>query len=332
MPRSSEPRGPVVPIIGGGPAGMSCALWLHNYGLSPLIIEKESALGGMARMSPYPNEWLLGQRGKTGRENAAEFAAHIRELGVETWLGVTPQRLRQQEEHWRLDLAGEPAARSLSAAAVVIATGTGFAGEEWLDDVANARRMMAAGRLHLGATAVGEPGADLGAHVAVIGGGDNAFDVSRMLAGRGIRVTMILRSKLPKAQPLLVERLRRYQASGSVTVMPEHAVAALEEADTKVRIRLHEGGEIEADHVVLLFGYRPNTDQPWLVAPAPATDALGYLVVDGNMETSCRGLFAVGDVTNPAHPCIATAIASGAVAARHIAKRLAQERHAGSRR
>jgi len=67
---ASEP--PVVPIIGGGPAGMSCALWLHNYGLYPIIIEKESALGGMARMSPYPNEWLLGQRGKTARENAAD--------------------------------------------------------------------------------------------------------------------------------------------------------------------------------------------------------------------------------------------------------------------
>jgi thioredoxin reductase (NADPH) len=320
----SEPRGPVVPIIGGGPAGMSCALWLHNYGLSPLIIEQENALGGMARMSPYPNEWLLGQRGKTGRQNAAEFAAHIHALGVEIWLGVSPQHLREEEEHWQLDLAGEPA-RSLSAAAIVIATGTRFAGEEWLDGVANARRMMAAGRLHLGATAVGERGADLGSHVAVIGGGDNAFDVSRMLAERGIRVTVIMRSKLPKAQPLLVERLRGHQASGLVTVLAERTVAALEEADSKVRIRLHGGDEIEADRMVLLFGYRPNTDQPWLRALAPATDALGYLVIDSNMETSCRGLFAAGDMANPAHPCIATAIASGAVAAQQIAKRLAYE-------
>jgi thioredoxin reductase (NADPH) len=328
MLRSSEPRGAVVPIIGGGPAGMSCALWLHNYGLSPLIIEKESALGGMARMSPYPNEWLLGQHGKSGRENAADFAAHIRELGVASRLGVTPQRLRRQEQHWRLDLAGEPTARSLSATAVVIATGTRFAGEEWLDGVANARHMIAAGRLHLGATAVGEQGADLGSHVAVIGGGDNAFDVSRMLAERGIRVTLIMRSKSPKAQPLLIERLRRYQASELVTVLAERTVAALEEDGSRVGIRLHGGGEIKADRVVLLFGYRPNTDQPWLVALAPATDALGYLVIDGNMETSCRGVFAAGDVANPAHPCIATAIASGAVAARHLAKRLAHERAA----
>jgi thioredoxin reductase len=78
---------PIVPIIGGGPAGMSCALWLHNYGFNPVIIEREGALGGMARLTPYPNAWLLGQRGKSGRENALEFAAHMRELAVETWLG-----------------------------------------------------------------------------------------------------------------------------------------------------------------------------------------------------------------------------------------------------
>ena len=319
MPRSTE--GPVVPIIGGGPAGMSCALWLHNYGLHPVIIEKENALGGMARLSPYSNEWLLGQRGKSARENAAEFAAHIRALAIDTWLDAAPQRLTREKEQWRLDLSGGP--RSLSGAAVVIATGTRFAGEEWLNEVANARRLAAAGRLHLGASAIGEPNADLGSHVAVIGGGDNAFDVSRILAEKGVRVSLIMRSRLPKAQPLLIERLRRHQASGRVKVMAERTVKALEEISCGVRLRLNDGGEIDAEHVALLFGYRPNTNEPWLAELAPATDALGYLVVDGDMETSCRGVFAAGDVANPAHPSIATALAGGAIAAREIAKRLA---------
>ncbi len=70
-------KSPNVPIIGGGPAGMSCALWLVNYGLRPVIIERESALGGMARLSPYPNDWLLGRPGESARENAAAFARHI---------------------------------------------------------------------------------------------------------------------------------------------------------------------------------------------------------------------------------------------------------------
>jgi thioredoxin reductase (NADPH) len=332
MPRSTESRAPIVPIIGGGPAGMSCALWLHNYGMHPVIIEKESALGGMARLSPYPNEWLLGQRGKSGRENAAEFAGHIHDLAVEAWLGGAPQRLRREHDgRLRLDVAVAGAAtRSLSSPIIVIATGTRFAGEEWLNRVANARRVAAAGRLHVGAAAVGELSLDSGSHVAVIGGGDNAFDVSRMLAESGVRVTIVMRSKAPRAQPLLVERLRRHQASGMVTVMAECTVEALDAAAAKVRVRLDGGGDIEVDHAVLLFGYRPNANEPWLAELALATDALGYLVVDGNMETSCRGVFAVGDVANPAHPCIATAIGSGTVAARAIEKRLARERATAS--
>ena len=314
-----------MPIIGGGPAGMSCALWLHNYGMHPVIIEKEGALGGMARLSPYPNEWLLGQCGKSARENAAEFAGHIRELAIETWLGGAPQRLRGEHDgRLRLDVAAADAAtRSWSSPAIVIATGTRFAGEEWLNHVENARRVAAAGRLHVGAAAVGELSLDSGSHVAVIGGGDNAFDVSRMLAESGVRVTIVMRSKAPRAQPVLVERLRRHQASGMATVMAERTVEALGGGASKVRVRL-DGDDIEVDHVILLFGYRPNANEPWLAELALATDPLGYLVVDGNMETSCRGVFAVGDVSNPAHPCIATAIASGTVAARTIEQRLAR--------
>jgi thioredoxin reductase len=40
------------------------------------------------------------------------------------------------------------------------------------------------------------------------------------------------------------------------------------------------------------------------------------------METSCPGVFAIGDVSNPRHPCTATALASGTVAARQILSRL----------
>ena len=64
--------------------------------------------------------------------------------------------------------------------------------------------------------------------------------------------------------------------------------------------------------------------QAWLAELALETDARGYVVVDGNMETSCRGVFAVGDVANPMHPCIATAIATGTMAARQIQTLLAR--------
>jgi thioredoxin reductase (NADPH) len=326
MDRPTTSRAPVVPIIGGGPAGMSCALWLHNYGLRPVIIEQESALGGMARRSPYADPWLLGRPNETTRENAAAFAAHVREVGVETWLDAQPRELRRDRGDFRLEVAvaGQTEPRSLSGSAVVIATGTRFHGEEWLERMANARRLAAAGHVHLGPTAVGEPGADPGAQVAVIGGGDNAFEVSRILADKGVRVTLVMRSKTPKAQPVLVDRLRPHQAAGRAKVMAERSVAELDDVGDRIRVRLDDGGDIEVDHLVLLFGYRPNADERWLAELALERDAHGYIAVDRNMRTSREGVFAAGDVANPAHPSVVTAIAGGAVAAREVLRQLAR--------
>jgi thioredoxin reductase (NADPH) len=327
---STASPAPVVAVIGGGPAGMSCALWLHNYEFHPVIIERESALGGMARRSPYPNEWLLGRAGESARENAQAFVRHIEALPAETRLDAQPRELRRDHNgQFLLDLTfqhaasgGSAPARIVSAGALVIATGTRFRGDEWVNSVGNARLMMEEGRVHIGAPWAGEAAADLGSHVAIIGGGDNAFDVARMLAEKGARVTIVMRSPLPRARPHLVERLREHEKSGTARVLARRSVKALERFSSRLRLRLNNGNHIEADHVLLLLGYRPNSDEHWMAGLALNRDREGYLVVDDNMETSCPGVFAVGDVANPGHPCIATAIGTGTMAAREIGRRL----------
>lgn len=303
---------------------MSCALWLSNYGLRPLIIEPQAALGGMARRDPYPNPWLLGRPGMRGRDNAAEFARHIEAIQVECSFGALPQRARRLSDgRFGLDIAfsDRRPPRAVTCAAMVIATGTEFRGAEWLDAVENAHHLAQRGRVHLGPAWSGEPGVDLGSRIAVIGGGDNAFDVGRMLVERGVTTSIIVRAKSPRAQPSLIARVRTREASGRAEVLTERTVRALEEVGAKVRLHLSDGSTREVDHVILLLGYRPNTDEPWLAELALKQDSAGYLIVDGNMETSCRGVFAVGDVANPVHPCIATAIATGTMAAREIQKR-----------
>jgi thioredoxin reductase len=314
---------PIVPVIGGGPAGMSCALWLHNYALHPIILEREHVLGGMAQRSSFPDEGLLGRPGESARENAAAFAEHIRQLNIETWLGAAPVRLQPTAEgRFSLNVGfSEASSRSVVSEVVVMATGTRFAGEEWLDRVRNAREWAQRGRVHIGAPWAGEADSDLGSHVAVIGGGDNAFDVSRMLVEKGVRATIVMRSQSPRAQPLMIERLRSHQKSGQARVIAGRTVAALAGVHRQVRLCLDDGSELDADHVLLLFGYRPNSDESWMTDLALVRDGRGYLKVDENMETSCRGVFAIGDVANAVHPSIPTALGSATSAAREIARR-----------
>jgi thioredoxin reductase len=318
-----------IPIIGGGPAGLSCALWLNNYGLSPLVIEREGALGGLVRRNPYPDQSLLGRPVAHAREHAQEFARHVREIGIACWLGAEPARVaRLTDGSFALDLAfsnGRPP-QSLQSPAIVIATGTKFRGAEWLARVENAQSLAAKGRVHIGPTWPGEPDSDPGAHIAIIGGGDNAFDVANFLVCKSVQVTIVMRATAPRAQPLLVERVKAGAARELARVITGHTVAALDEQGAGVRLRLDDGTHLTADHVVLALGYRPNTHTAWLAALALRQDQDGYLVVDANMETSCRGIFAVGDVANPVHPCVATALGSGAMAAREIQRRLAPSR------
>lgn len=312
----------IVPIIGGGPAGMSCALWLKNYGMHPVVIERSAALGGMTLRNPYPNPWLLGWPGATSREAAEAFARHIGQAGVEVWFNAVPERIVRTGEGFALDLTGDEVPHTLSSRALVIATGTEFRGADWLDRVPNARRLAAQGRVDVGPVAIGETPPPPGTHVALIGGGDNAFDVANVMLHQGVRVTIVMRARAPQAQPRLVAKVETHVHGGRAAVLAGRTVDALNEVGGRIRLQLDNGADLEADRVVLLFGYRPNANGTWLDGLELQRDADGYLWVDDDIQTSCPGIFAVGDVANPAHPCVATAVAAGTMAAREIARRL----------
>lgn len=59
-------------IVGGGPAGASCALWLKMLGFKPCIVERRATLGGLQNENPYPNQWIAPIFGKSGVEVAAK--------------------------------------------------------------------------------------------------------------------------------------------------------------------------------------------------------------------------------------------------------------------
>jgi thioredoxin reductase len=276
---------PQVIIIGGGPAGISCAIWLKKLGVESVLLEASAQLGGLQTRSPYENLWIPGVQGKTGQQVAASLAAHAEALGVDVRLN-TPA-------FWVSDagLAVQTDGGFLFAPYLVIATGSqprtgGF---------------QASDRVVIGPGEQMEALEVKGRRVAIFGGGDNAFDQARFVRDRGGEVTIFSRG-IPRAQKLLQDMI----ADVPVVIGPCQAEPNA----------MTVNGEA-FDAIGIMFGFEA-------VVPQGLTFDLdnGYIRVDRFGETSLSGVYACGEVTDYWHPCVTTSAAHGLQVAKQISLRL----------
>ncbi|MFT4076599.1 MAG: NAD(P)/FAD-dependent oxidoreductase [Asticcacaulis sp.] len=272
-------------IIGGGPAGIACAIWLKKLGVTCLLLEASSQLGGLQTRSPYENLWIPGVQGKTGQQVAASLAAHAAAEGVEVRLNRPV--LSVSEDGLSVRTQGEV----LSTRYLVIATGSrpraGF--------------FTASDRVVVGPGAAMEALEVKGKRVAIFGGGDNAFDQARFVRDRGGEVTIFSRNR-PRAQKLLQE------------MIPDVSVVTGQcDLDTD---SLAVNGQA-FDYWGVMYGFEA-------VVPEGLTLDLenGYVRVDRFGETSAPGIYACGEVTDYWHPCVTTSAAHGIQVAKQISKRL----------
>jgi thioredoxin reductase len=271
-------------IIGGGPAGLSCAIWLKQLGIDAVLLEASGVLGGLQTRSPYQNLWIPGVQGKTGQEVAASLARHATDIGVD--FRVNSPVLSVAE---RFAVTTEQDA--LSARFVVVATGS----------TPRTGGFVPAANVAIGP---GEPMEALdvaGRSVAILGGGDNAFDQAKFVRDRGGRVTVFSRG-MPRAQKLLQKRI----PDVPVIVGPYDA----RQDDMTVNGQRFDSFGVQ-------YGFEA-------VVPA-GLDIRGedaYVTVDRLGETRESGVFACGEVTDFWHPCVTTSAAHGIQVAKQISKRL----------
>lgn len=311
---------PQVCIIGAGPAGLSAALWLHNLGLRVTVLEQAAQAGGMQQLNFLANDWVLGQPGLSGPELAHRFVAHVaghKEICLSC--GRVPAYIaRAGHGGFRVGLSdGE----ILDCAAILLATGTRYRAEETMAQVGGFA--VCRERFTFGPHTFRNLDRLAGQRVLIVGGGDNAFENARFLLARGCRVTLAARSALraQRAMRLAVQaesecrilcpaRLRHVAMHG------DEIVATLTAGDVRMQ-------EEAYDRVHVLAGYQPNTSflhecmEPGSLQSL-VFDASGYLKADAACRTGCAGFYAAGDVCNVTHPCVVTALAAGAQAARSI--------------
>lgn len=308
-------------ILGGGPAGLSCALWAHNLGLEPTLVEPGRQCGGSMLMNFLPNNWVLGQPARPGPDLVMTFLQHVVAADVPILLDSRPTRIeRRSDGCLQVTLDTPHGLSGMEAGAVVIATGTRFRAREALLGVPGFNQCDQ-GRMRFGPYCFSHLEAIAGKRLLIIGGGDNALENACLAQEQGTRVVVAARSAF-HAQARFMEKM---QAASDCGLHAHTRLKALRPAPTGLLATLEgpQGSiDIEVDRLHLLAGYQPNSgflaDVLGRSLAPPATDADGYLIVDAMGRCSEAGFYAAGDICNRVFPSVVTAIAEGARAAKAI--------------
>jgi thioredoxin reductase (NADPH) len=278
-------------IIGAGPAGASCALWLARLGCWPILIDAAAAPGGLLRGTPFRNDWIATQPGLTGYELAANLGVSLREAGVPMIMEQRVEAVSGQRDDFTLHRAGGPA---LTSRHVVLATGV----EPVRGGLTSGENILIGPGRHVAEAEFS------GQRIAVLGGGDNALENYGFIRSRGASAVHVY------------ARTLRGQRAAIAAADPDDLRVGTYDVDERA---LRVNGQAY-DRIVVMYGWTPSP-LPKL-QEAPARDARGFVEVDSRTcETSLPGVFAIGEVTRRNHPSVVTAMADGIVAAKAIQAR-----------
>lgn len=311
-----------VAVLGAGPAGLSAALWLKHLGFSPIVIEPLKQLGGMQQLNFLRNEWMLGQVGFTGPELCAKFAEHIATEHIPIEKGCSPVSIEVTGQHFCVTLlTGNNETFLTKFRALVIATGLRYRASEILETVPGFIELEACDVVY-GPYAFLDMEKLFGKSVLIVGCGDNAFENAHFLLKHGAKITLVCRSA-PRAQTRLRDSVQTYASGWALS--PHTRIERFRRYDDCIEVLLSGESKSETlrvQKIHVLAGYMPNTHfLENTFGPSFSYlkfDSAGYLKVDSWGRTGIPGVYAAGDVCNPEFPNVASAIASGAKAAKAV--------------
>lgn len=287
---------PEVLILGGGPAGITAALYCARAGLDVAVLEKAIVGGQMALAEKIDNYPAARQDGMAlsvaMQKQAEEFGASFLHTEIIS-ADFIPQRkvLRSVKDIFE-------------APCVILATGAA----PMRLGIPNESKYVGHG-LSYCATCDGRFFKEK--RVAVVGGGNSAVSEALYLSELGAQVYLLHRRNELRAEHMLQKRLFR----SPVVFHPSCTVKALLGKDKLESIVTETNGqreELAVDGLFVAIGRKPESE---LFCESLCTDEHGYLLVSEDTKTTIAGVFAAGDVRKKPLRQIVTAVSDGAVAA-----------------
>ncbi len=321
-----------VVIVGGGPAGLSAAVYGASEGFQTLVVDN-GGIGGQATSSSLIRNYLGFPRGVSGRRLAESAYEQAWVFGAKFAFMHDATSIRREGDRLRVALSdgGE-----VSAGAVVVATGATYRRL----GVPEIEALVGAGVFYGGP--VSEAPTTVDEEVYVVGGANSAGQAALHLAEYARRVTLVVRAEsLDKGMSHYL--VRQVEGTPNIDVRLETEVVGGGGDGWLERLTLRSRAEgvsetVAADELFLMIGAHPNTD--WL--PDDLALGSGGFIRTGtelehagdwpletrapfSLETSMPGVFAAGDVRHGSMNRVAAAVGEGSIAIRLVHELFAAE-------
>ncbi len=289
-------------VVGGGPAGLTAAVYALRAGKNVLVIEK-NGFGGQIAYSPKV-ENIPGTIQISGTEFADQLTEQAMHLGAEMELETV---ISVEKENGTFKVKTEEGS-TFEAGAVILAVGV----KHRMLGLPNEQELVGKG---ISFCAVCDGAFYTGQETVMVGGGNSALQEALLLSEVCSKVTVVQNLAFFTGEKKLADAL---QAKENVQVYFSTVVDAYLSENgnlTGLQVRNTETGQqhtIPADGVFLAVGLVPENSA---FASLAKLDERGYFASAEDCMTATEGLFVAGDCRNKAIRQVVTAAGDGAVAA-----------------
>jgi thioredoxin reductase (NADPH) len=290
-----------VVIVGGGPAGLTAALYASRARLKTLVIESMS-VPGQAILTDSIENYPGFPEGVNGFELVERFKKQAVHFGAELMTGDV-KNIGSFENGFKIDSGS----KLFSTLSVIVAAGArpkkiGIPGEKELTGRGVSYCATCDGALYKDK------------EVVVLGGGDSAIEEAVFLTRFAGKVTVVHRRDRLRAAKAVQEKA---QANKKIIFTLESVPLEIRGKDKVTSIKINnlktgKESELTCDGVFIFVGYEPNTD---FIKGLLALDEKGYIAAGRDMAASKKGIFACGDCTQKLLRQVITACGDGATAA-----------------
>jgi len=302
-------------VIGAGPGGYVCAIRLAQLGNRTALVERSELGGECTNVGCIPSKLLVSYANKmyeakkllsqslaTGNisPDLAKLSEKKRGVlerlrkgidyllksnGVEVFSGEG--RITNPE---LVEVTSFNSSHSLPTRNIVLATGTELMS---LPNIPYGGRVIS----HVEALSLER----LPRRILVVGGGAIGLELGTAYAklGSGVVIVELMNQLLPGLDQDLSRVVQKSLQRMGVKVHLGSTVQSYSNGDDSISIHLTTGEEYSADYVLVAVGKRPPASGAYLRDMGAAFDQRGFIKTNERMETSIKGVYAVGDITGP---------------------------------